>query len=246
MRIVSPYRPFAPESDEHQMLGAFDWVGALQMLGVSAERTCGLKTVALTDVDTDLPVPSFQYVTRHRRLMLWILDVTLRYLDSDDFDQDTILVSPDSLICGDVGYWFAPKADLSLLVRNVKFQEVDRPILNSVQWFRVASRRKLVTFYQRALAIAETLPDATIRWGADSEPLRQLLEPLAHGIQKRSGMIIDCIPAPWVLESVSQSRLVQVAEGTWVPPTRAVLDFKATRKHAMATCFDLAFGAVPA
>ncbi len=31
IRIVSPYRPFVAESQAHQMLGEFDWIGALRM-----------------------------------------------------------------------------------------------------------------------------------------------------------------------------------------------------------------------
>jgi hypothetical protein len=61
MKIVSPFRPFPPESSAHRKLGPFDWVGALQMLGTSARASCDCATFALTDVDTDLPVPAYQY-----------------------------------------------------------------------------------------------------------------------------------------------------------------------------------------
>ena len=58
MRVVSPYRPFVPESGSHQALGPFDWVGALGMLRTSVRVACGCETYALTDVDTTLPGPT--------------------------------------------------------------------------------------------------------------------------------------------------------------------------------------------
>jgi hypothetical protein len=82
VRVVTPFRPFEPESREHLELGPFDWIGAIGMLRASVERSCHCETVAVTDVDTTLPGPTFQYATTHRRLMLWILDVSLRYLES--------------------------------------------------------------------------------------------------------------------------------------------------------------------
>jgi hypothetical protein len=72
LRVVSPYRPFVPESQAHQLLGEFDWVAALRMLRVSVTKAMGCDTVAITDVDTDLPGPTFHYETKERRLMLWI------------------------------------------------------------------------------------------------------------------------------------------------------------------------------
>ena len=59
-RVVSPFRQFVPESEPHRELGPFDWVDALRMLGASVSRSNGVETLALTDVDTDLPVPSLQ------------------------------------------------------------------------------------------------------------------------------------------------------------------------------------------
>lgn len=219
MKVVSPYRPFAPESPAHLRLGPFDWIGALEMLRVSVRRTCACETFAITDVDTALSVPNYQYVTTERRLMLWILDVSLRYLQSDDFDQDTVLVSPDTLIRGDLGRWFTG-SDLGVLTRQTpKF--VHKPILNGVQWWAHHGKARLIAFYTDALDLAKTLPEALLRWGADTEPFVRLLEPIQFGAVYRKDLRVQFIDS---------SRL----------RPQVIVDFKGQRKREMAAYFERA------
>lgn len=238
MRVVTPFRPFEPESREHLELGDFDWVGATVMLRASVERSCRCETVIITDVDTTLG-RSFQYVTTRRRLMLWILEVCLRYLESDNFDQDTVMVSPDILVLSDLRPFF--QADLGVIVRSAdKFQN-ERPLLNSVQWWRVEAKDRLVDFYRHAIDIAETLPEDVICWGADTEPLLRLLSPLDLGLSARAGLTVHAVDQREVMASFSRRILRQMREGRPYQG-QALMDFKYLRKLHMREFFDFAVG----
>jgi len=240
MKIVSPYRPFPPESSAHRKLGPFDWIGALQMLATSARASSQCDTYALTDVDTTLPVPAYQYRTTHRRLMLWILEVCLRYLESDDFDEDTVMVCPDILVLGDLRPFF--QADLGVIVRlDAKYVEAERPLLNSVQWWRVEAKDRLVAFYQRALAIAEGLVPALIEWGADTVPLVELLSPLEHGVSQRAGLSVFAVDQREAMAAFSSSLLRRLGGPRSVVVPMPLLDFKYGRKLYMRAYFEAAF-----
>lgn len=245
IQVVSPYRPFEPESREHVRLGPFDWIAALRMLAVSVERYSQCPTYAITDVDTHLPVPTWQFETTERRLMLWILDVTRQFLGSPHFDRDTVMICPDLLVFGDLEPFFM--ADLGLIVR-LQEKHADRPMLNSVQWFRHSGKKKLLRFYDEAIAIAKTLPDEVIAWGADSEPLRQLVVPLGAGVRRRAGLKVALLPSQWVLDTFDTRMREQLENGlTPDVPTLPILDFRYTRKHSMQAYFDATIGeAVPA
>lgn len=241
MKVVSPFRPFLPESAPHLALGHFDWLDALRMLRVSVRQACGCETFVITDVDTSLDVPAYHYVTEHRRLMLWMLEVAVRYLDSDDFDDDTVMVCPDLLVYHDLQPYF--RADLGLLVRGEKFR--DRPVINSVQWWRVAAKARLVPFMQTALAIAQTLPESIIVWGADTEPLRRLIEPIhSGGAGLRQGVSVAMLPFDEIVHELSSRDWTRLSTGLPIaPPPLAITDFKARRKVMMRAYFDATIGA---
>jgi hypothetical protein len=240
MRVVSPYRPFPLESIEHQNVGPFDWVAALRMLAVSVERSCNCETLAITDVDTLLPVPAIRLRTTERRLMLWILDVSLQYLKSEAFDVDTVMVSPDTLVTDNLARFFV--SDLGLVIRpESKFKA--RPIINSVQWWKHSGKKRLIAFYEQALQIARTLPEDLKVWGADSEPLRQLVEPIAPGVYIRSGVKVSMLQKRDLMESITEDTMTQLREGT--PPYQApvpIIDFRYGRKHYMQAYFDATIG----
>jgi hypothetical protein len=222
MKVVSPFRPFPPESQAHQKLGPFDWVRALKMLRKSVRVSCRCETWALTDVDTDLPVPAHAFVTTRRRLMLWLLEVCGCYLASPAFDQDTVMISPDMLVVSDISGWFTG-ADLGLMAR-LGPKHARRPILNGIQFWSLAGRDRLIAFYRQALACAEALPDSLIAWGADTEPLIRLLSPLSPGISERNGMRVAMHDAKAL--------------------TPVVWDFKYLRKQRMADVFRHRFGSL--
>jgi hypothetical protein len=233
MRVVTPFRPFPAESVEHQELGPFDWIGTMRIMMASVTQSCRCDVVAITDIDTDLPVRALHYETTHRRLMLWILEVSLRYLESPSFVVDTVMVSPDMLVYQDLRPWFRG-ADLGILVRSdQRFVEAGRPILNSVQWWSVAGKPRLIEFYRQTLALAQTLPEDVITWGADSEPIRQLLEPLDIGIAERAGLTVEMIEAGKVLEAFSETHR-NSKPGKPKRPRRAVMDFRYLRKRDLA------------
>jgi len=228
LRVVSPYRAQQPESGAHQRLGPFDWVQALQMLRASVARACQCETVALTDLTTDVGTgPSLRYATHEPRLMLWILDVSVRYLESVDFDRDTILISPDTLVGRDLRPYFG--GDLSLLVRTpLKYRR--KPLLNAVQWWPVASKARLCAFYAEALARARTLPANLLRWGADSEAIAQLIAPVGRGFQPRAGLCVRMLEA----STVMLPSYLHVASLRAPAP---IVDFKGLQKQEMAAYF---------
>ncbi len=240
IRVVSPYRPFAPESHAHKLLGPFDWVDALRMLAISVKRSNFCETFAITDVDTTLPVPTLRFVTTERRLMLWMLEIALRYLESPSFDRDTVMVCPDTLIYGDLSPYFT--GDLGLIVRSAPKYAV-RPVLNSCQWWAVAAKERLVAFFTEALAIAKTLDKKAIQWGADTIPLAQLVAPIEVGLVARHGLHVLMIEQVTVLQSLSTLAIHRVMQGMTIPyPEIPICDFRYLRKLRMADIFRATLG----
>lgn len=230
LRIVTPFRPFPIESSSHQELGDFDWLAAIRMLSASVAKHCHCETVVITDVDTDLPMPSVPLVTTHRRLMLWIVEVSLAYLSSTAFDCDTIMLSPDTIVTADLRRYF--DGDLTILLRTGRKYR-NRPILNAAQWWPVAAKDRLIAFYRDALAQALTLNEQLLVWGADSQCLRDLLEPLKIGRHTRHGLTVSFVEASSVLRSISKTML------TPTPPLPPIVDFKGpARKPHMAGYFQ--------
>ncbi len=240
IRIVAPFRPFPPESPLHLELAAFDWTDAIRMMAHSAALACHCPVSILTDVDTDVPIHAFKYRTLERRLMLWTLEVICRYLESEDFDRDTVCLDIDQLIYKDLAVWMTPYWNLGVCVRvTPKHQQLDgQPLLNGVQWFARSHRGRLVRFYQAALELARTLPEDRIRWGADTDAVRLLLEPLEVGIQDRAGLRVNMIAADGVLEALSELQIAQLGEGRLPWPTRPVLDFRWKRKPYMRAVYE--------
>lgn len=241
IRIVAPFRPFPAESELHKGLPDFDWIEALKMLVHTARVYSKADEVhAITDVDTDLPVPCLKFRTHHRRLMLWTLEVCLRYLESDAFDRNTVMLDVDQLVFGDLRLSFVNGADISLLVRtDAKHQQPGgQPLLNGVQFWRAKSKKRLVGFYRRALVIAEQLPEERLVWGADTDAVRQLIEPIEVGVRERHGVSVNLIESTNVIESYSRRHADLVAAGQPLWPLAPVLDFRWTRKTAMPVVYE--------
>ena len=238
MRVVSPYRPFPAESEEHKALGVFDWVGALEMLRESVRLACRCETYGLTDVDTTLPGPTFTYRTTERRLMLWILEVSLCYLQSPDFDCDTVMCSPDQLVYQDLRPWFA--GDFGIVVRRHAL----RPILNALQWWPVASKSKLCALYERALWVAHKLPEDQIAWGADSVPFVKILRPIRAGLnlrlEKRQNetLAVNMVDSREVMTPLTSEMIAAMEAGEPVNTRTAVVDFRFLRKKYQRQFFD--------
>jgi hypothetical protein len=159
--------------------------------------------------------------------------VTLCYLRSKDFDDDTILISPDALVLRDLSRWF--KGDLGLMVRTAE-KYVKKPLLNGVQVWSLAAKDRLVAFYTRVLDVARHADERLIRWGADTEPIVDLLAPLQSGYFERDGLLIYGFDAGAAFRSVPP---VAPRPNQHVPVT-PILDFKGLRKRFMADYFKLA------
>lgn len=237
---MAPFRPFAPESELHKSMPDFDWIGAIRMLFLSAHCSGPCDTKVITDVDTELGLPSLQYQTRHRRLMLWTLEATLKYVESRDFDRHTVVVDCDQLIYRDLSRWFQNHVDLCVLVRpNQKHREQGGfPFLNTVQWLNGRSRKKLAAFYRRALAVAEGMPEPLLQWGADQEAVRSLLEPIDEGIFQRAGLTVKMINSDDVIETISSFQIEAIENGKMPWPSRSVLDGRWRRKEYLRPAFE--------
>lgn len=243
MRVVSPYRPFAPESYEHEVLGPFDWPGALEMLWSSVVATNPtVDFAALTASGVDLPVPAFAYEPREHRLMLWLLDVALAYIESDDFDCDSVMICPDLLVVGSLEPLRA--GDLGVLARPGKhIARGHVSLLNSVQFWRHAAKERLAAFYRRALEMARELPEDVKRWGADTVPLAELLSPVAVGKGKRCGLRVRFHDENGVCHSLRTKEIKAMQIGRpVVKPDQPIVDFRYLRKLHMRAYFDAIFG----
>lgn len=234
IRVVAPYRPFVPESIWHQESAGFDWIHAIRMMSRSVEIACRCPSFVITDVDTELPLPAFRYHTHHRRLMLWYLEIAAAYLESGDFDRDTIMLDSDQLIYKSLAPWFRRGVDLTIMIRPKVPREHGRlPILNGVQWWSAKAKPQLSAFYRRALAIAESAPEDRLVWGADTDALCDLLEPLEVGIQDRAGLRVLMVDSDEVLSALCTTEIRWLKERRPFWPARAVLDFRGRRKVHM-------------
>lgn len=229
MRIVSPYKPYPPEQlDRHHLpekVGAFDWIEALQMLGVTAARF-GYEVLALTD--TALPVPHLVLPTQHSSLMTWIMEVSLMYLESEHFDRDTLFLSPDSLINAPLPE--LGNADLGICARHAPKYK-DKPILNSIQFWPVSSKAKLAGFYHECLGIAAELDG---KWGADTIPLTRLLSPIEPGIVPRQDIRVHFFSHHKIMKTITGGDILALDSNKCPVQTDVpIIDFKSTKKRYM-------------
>lgn len=244
LRFVAPFRPFPLEAPHHLDQPAFDWMRAIREMTASVHATHpGADVQVLTDVDTALPMPSLKYVTQTRRLMLWYLEVCACYLESADFDRDTIMLDSDQLIYGDLSPWLSSPTELGIMVRRPPKDGPGFPILNGVQFWPLRGKGKLGAFYRQALAIAEALPETDILWGADTVALERLLSPLTPGLVHRAGLRVRLIWSKDVIAALSGGQIRQLEAGKPIHPACAVLDFRNTRKPFMPVAFAATYGA---
>ena len=202
----------------------FDWPAAVGRLGRSARRAMACGTLVLTDPATPLAGPALRVPVRDGFLMLWLLDSVLAYLESPAFDRDTVLVSPDSLVLGDLRPWLGGY-DVGLLTRDRP-----KPILNSVMGFPLAGRAGAVRLFRRACDHASGLDEAALLWGADIDAVVAVtgVRPGEAGTRDVGGSRVRFLPAAGVLRSIRPADLAGPR------PAEPVADFKGRRKRWMA------------
>lgn len=234
IRVVLPFRPFPPESDLHKELADFDWIQAIRMLSHTVQLSCRCPVHVITDVDTDLPVPTLKYKTVRRRLMLWNLEVCLKYLESPDFDRDTVMLDSDQLVYQDLAPLFIKGVELGVLIRRGSEQtargEPRLKVLNGVQLWHLKGKTHLQQFYRGALMIAQTLPESRLVWGADTDALEVMLGSLEVGVVYRHSMWIQMINSQAIIEALSDRHTDGLKSGDVPWPDKSVLDFRWKRK----------------
>lgn len=240
MKIVSPYRPYAPYISNHLELG-FDWVGALGMLEQSVRRVAPCPFYALTDLDAEVGVPAHRYPTTESRLMIWLIEVWRAYVTSEDFDQDTVMLSPDMLLCRPVQSVFSKyRFDLGLVVRTETKFFHKRPLLNGIHFWRHAAKPALGDFFSEALRLVRTFEPELLRWGGDAEAVWRLVTPVGirDRVLKRQGLDVGILPAASILRSVGAPEMTIASRGGALNrPTVPVLDFRYRRKASMPSVF---------
>ncbi|HEX8030281.1 MAG TPA: hypothetical protein VF491_17525 [Vicinamibacterales bacterium] len=240
IRLVAPFLPLAPQNTHHQALADFDWIDAIRMLSHSAELACGRPVQVITDAAADMPLPCLRYSTVHRRLMLWVLEACVRYLESPEFDRDTVCLDCDQLVGQDLSRFFAPRVDLGLLVRpDLQHRDTWKKVINGVQFWAVGAKACLVAFYRAALARAEQLPEHLLLWGADTEAIRQLIEPVSVGLHERCGLRVHLIDEARVSRALTQDQIDGMHRGVAPQFTHAVMDFRYRRKCYMRHVYEM-------
>lgn len=241
MKVVSSYKPFPATSPAHRKLGPFDWPGALAMLRHSVWRSCRCQTYALTDRGTSIAGPAYRLPTTETRLMPWLLETWLLYLESEHFDEDTAMISPDALVFANLQGWF--QGDLGVVVRGPKFE--NKPLLNGVQLWSYKAKDRLVAFYREVWRLAEGMPEPLATWGGDTEPLLALLAPLRVGFSDRCGLRVMGIQQGNFFRCPSEVDAKRIASGKQPAPT-PIVDFKYLKKRIMADYYASMLGeAVP-
>lgn len=247
IQVVSPFFPLPIEGGTHRQLAmeGFDWHKAVAMMVQSAQEACECPVHVITDTSASLTVPMLRYKTKSRRLMVWSVEVCLRFLESRDFDRNTVMLDCDQLVYGNLRKWFRKRyevnadVDLGVLVRphGKHVEPGGEPLLNGVQFWHHAGKDRLIGFYRRCLEVVQALPEHRIEWGGDTDALRMLIEPIELGIVERSGITVQMWPASAILEDWSSSHTAMIEAGE-VPLIRHhVLDFRALRKRYMAKMF---------
>lgn len=242
MLAVMPFKPFPPVVKHHRELADFDWMAAIGMLATSLQRVSHCPVRVLTDEATDLrfPIQVCRYATTEQQLMLWNLEVCACFLESPSFSQDTVMLDADQLVYRDLSTWFAYGHDLGILVRQPPPSKRGFPIINGVQFWAHRAKVGLAAFYRRALAVARDLPEKVINWGADTEAIRMLLEPIKRaGVVNRCGLQVDLIESRRISLALSEAQIAAFQRGASPRIKAPVLDFRRFRKIYMQRAFEL-------
>jgi hypothetical protein len=241
LRLVAPFKSIVPYKEHHIELPEGWWFDAITMLRDTGLHRAHANTYVITDEETELPfLHVLRYATRERCLMTWIVEVSLLYLESEAFDQDTVFISPDSLVRKNID-WFDGTFDIAVTARPMKEKYQRRPLKNGLQWWPLASKERLIALYREALSIARSLSDEEQRWGGDTTPFLQLLGPIVPGLHEVGTLRVMVFPHPTLME-ITNVVMRKLREGHCPDAGAAVADFKYRSKANMADYYRRTFG----
>lgn len=164
MKIITFYADCQlPELARKKQEG-FDWRQAIELLAKSAKRF-GYQTLVVTDQKTDIDAWLRVGDAKEEGLMLWLLNAQCEAIRSAE--SKSVMVSPDTLIAGDLRFLFG-QSDVSILTRKKP-----KPIVNSVIGFLPSDR--LYNLWTRIHERAKTLSDESREWGADIDAVVEVM-----------------------------------------------------------------------
>jgi hypothetical protein len=80
-------------------------------------------------------------------------------------------------------------------------------------------------------------------WGADSEPFKQLLDPVVGGCGPRAcGLVANLVDHRHVLHAFTGRMLTALEHGEPIEPPQAVVDFRYRRKLHLQAYFNATLG----
>jgi hypothetical protein len=116
-----------------------------------------------------------------------------------------------------------------------------KKVINGVQFWAVRAKSKLAAFYRAALARAEQMSGELQAWGADTQALRELLEPItAVGLVDRMGLRVHLISDTRVSFPLTEQQIEGLQTGIAPQFRHAVTDFRYRRKVWMRQVYEMA------
>jgi hypothetical protein len=163
MRVVITYQDKGDDS----------YLPLIDMAFKSAKRL-GYHTVTVGNLDAgDEHIP-FD-ADREKHLMNWVLAAQLAYIESDMFDQPTVLFSPDALFVKAVDDVFTG-FDIAFTTRaNPRW-----PINNGVIYLNHKNKDKIAEFWKSCLKTCRNYPLEIQDWYGDQQSLYDVLQSGKH------------------------------------------------------------------
>ena len=140
-------------------LGNSDYVPLIDMAFASA-RKFGYKTVLVTDAGAT-----------KETLMPWILAAQKKFIDSDDFDGNSVLFSPDCLINRPL----EPVFDFDFDLGVTSGFNPDYPINNGVIYLKHQCKEKLSKLWGEMVARCLTYSPELQRWYGDQKAMHEII-----------------------------------------------------------------------
>lgn len=120
-------------------------------------------------------------------LMNWILAAQLQFIESDFFNQDSVLFSPDALIVRPLEQIFEQDFDIGFTVRdNPRW-----PINNGVIFLKPQNKEKIADYWKFAISVCKSYPVETQKWYGDQQSVHEVY---AQGSHEQIGLNVKLLP----------------------------------------------------